>query len=199
MGVLGNNESSRERSAPVFAMIFFETQVDDCEAFEVAIVESATRSIGTRNLSPSEWEIDTQVGHNGVATLFECKDHARFFRNPASGLCTEEGCHVELEVHVGLQIETVKHDEGGFRSSRRTNKTVQSCSGGPLPTPDFLWVSIAHSLIASSPRRQPGPEVAASNDKKTCFPVLTWVHCTDIYGLRCQLGSYWGEESAEGL
>jgi hypothetical protein len=38
IGVLGNNESSRERSA-VSVMFFFDAQVDDCESFEAAMVE----------------------------------------------------------------------------------------------------------------------------------------------------------------
>lgn len=51
--------------------------MDDCEVFEVAMVEPA--SIGTRNLKVLvNGEIDTPVGHSGVATLSKRKDHARY-------------------------------------------------------------------------------------------------------------------------
>jgi hypothetical protein len=58
----------RETST-VFAMFFFNAQVDDCEAFEVAMVEPA--SVGTRNLKVlRNGKFDTRLA--GVAMPFKC-------------------------------------------------------------------------------------------------------------------------------
>jgi hypothetical protein len=61
MGVLGDNESSRERTTAVFAMIFFKTQADDCEALRSLSSNQQLAALERGDLSLLNGKIDTPV------------------------------------------------------------------------------------------------------------------------------------------
>jgi hypothetical protein len=153
-------------------MFFFDAQVDDCEAFEIAIVEPA--SIRSRNLEALlNGKIDVPVGH----TLFKRKDHARYCQESLRGVSAPR----RAAMSSSRTMLICKSKPFSMTKADRDQETHQSyrriLDAANTTFPEGLSRSHFRGLIA----KQAG-EVAAARIK-TCLPVLT-CHCSEVISVR---------------